>query len=134
VSKRDVELVTAWFRGLEERTLSPEMCHPKIVIRNWDESPLRGPYHGRDGLVEWWADFADVIQDASFELLEAIDLGDGRVLTVNKLIGTFRLTGIPLENAVWGSILTVRDGLIASATGYATPGRAKKAAGLKKPR
>ncbi len=128
-----MQLVTRWFRGLERGTLSPELCHPEIEIRNWEESPVRGPYHGHEGLVQWWADFADVIEDARFELQEVIDLGDGRVLTVNKLTGTFRLTGIELVDAIWGSIITVRDGLIAGAVGYATPGRAKKAAGLRKP-
>lgn len=128
-----MELVTRWFRGLERGSLSPELCHPEIEIRNWDESPVRGPYHGHEGLVQWWSDFADVIEDARFKLREVVDLEDGRVLTVNELAGKFRLTGIELEDAIWGSIITVRDGKIAGAMGYATAGRAKKAAGLKKP-
>ena len=128
-----MELVTRWFRGLERGSLSPELCHPEIEIRNWDESPVRGPYHGHEGLVQWWSDFADVIEDARFKLREVVDLEDGRVLTVNELAGKFRLTGIELEGAIWGSIITVRDGKIAGAMGYATAGRAKKAAGLKKP-
>ena len=125
------DLVQAWFERLQHGDPAPELCHEDVVIRNWDESPVRGPYVGRDGVLGWWADFADVLEDARFELLEAHDLGDGRVLTVNRLDGRFRLTGITLVDAVWGSIITVRDGKIAGATGYATPGRAKKAAGFK---
>ena len=128
----NLELVTRWFRGLERGELTPEICHPEIVIRNWDESPLRGPYHGHDGLRKWWSDFAEVIEDARFELLEVIELEDGRIVTTQNLTGKFRLTGIEVEGP-WGSIVTVRDKKIGSATGYASPGRAKKAAGLKRP-
>jgi ketosteroid isomerase-like protein len=133
VPPSDEELVRRWFHGLGRGELMPEICHPEIEIRNWDESPLRGPYHGHEGLTQWWADFAEVIEDARFELLETQDLGDGRVLTVNRLDGRFRLTGIDLVDAIWGSIITVRDGKIAGARGYASPGRAKKAAGFTKP-
>ena len=127
MSAEDVELVTRWFKGLGQGELTPEVCDPEIVIRNWDESPVRGPYHGHEGLGQWWADIADAIEELRFELNEATDLGDGRVLTIQKIVGRFRLTGIELDFP-WGSIVTVRDGKILSATGYATPGQAKKAA------
>jgi hypothetical protein len=35
---------TARTRGAVTRTLDEE-----ILIRNWDESPIRGPYHGHAG-------------------------------------------------------------------------------------
>ncbi len=127
MSAEDVELVTRWFKGLGQGELTPEICDPEIVIRNWDESPVPGPYHGREGLGRWWADIADAIEELHFELNEATDLGDGRVLTTQKIVGRFRLTGIPLDFP-WGSIVTVRDGKILSATGYATPGQATRAA------
>jgi ketosteroid isomerase-like protein len=133
MSAEDVQLVTRWFAGLSRGEVLDELCHPEIVIRNWDESPLRGPYEGHEGLERWWQDFAEVIEDARFELLETIDLDDGRVLTVQRLGGTFRLTGIELADAKWAAITTVRDGKIAEAQGYASPGKGKKAAGLPKP-
>jgi hypothetical protein len=94
MSAENVELVRRWFKGLEHGELSPEICDPEIVIRNWDESPIRGPYHGHEG--------------------------------------RFRLTGIEVDGP-FGSIITVRDGKIVSAIGYASPGLAKKAAGLGPP-
>ncbi len=42
----NVDLVRRWFKGLERGELSPEICDEEILIRNWDESPIRGPYHG----------------------------------------------------------------------------------------
>lgn len=97
VSAENVELVRRWFAGLQGGDPSPDLCHPEILIRNRDQSPIRGPYHGRQGLGQWWADFADEVD------------------------GPF------------GAVVTVRDGKILSAIGYASPGRAKKAAGLRKP-
>lgn len=128
----DVALVRRWFAGLAEGDPSPELCADDVEIRNWDDSPLRGPYHGHAGLRQWWSDFAEVIENAQIELREVIDLGDGEVVTSQNLRGRFRLTGIDLDGP-FGSIVTVRDGKIASAVGYASPGRAKKAAGLRVP-
>ena len=127
MSAADVDLVTRWFEGLGRGELRPEICDPEIVIRNWDESPVRGPYHGHDGLSRWWADLADAIEDLHFDVNEVSDLGDGRVLTTQQIVGRFRLTGIELDFP-WGSIVTVREGRIVSATGYATPGQAARAA------
>lgn len=87
MSAENVELVRRWFKGLEHGELSPEICDPEVVIRNWDESPIRGPYHGHEGLQRWWADLAE-----AFEKVQ-----------------------------------------ILSATGDASPGLAKKAAGLSPP-
>lgn len=125
----NVEVVRSWFASLARGEPAVDLCDPEIVIRNWDGSPLRGPYHGHEGVRQWWADFAEVIEDARIELKEAIDLGDGRIVTAQHLVGRFRLTGIELDGP-FGSITTVRKGRITSATGYATPGQAKKAAGM----
>ena len=75
MATRNVELVKRWYRGLGRGEPLPELRHPEIVIRNWDEAPVRGPF---------------------------------------------------------GSIVTIRDDLIVSARGYASPGRAKKAAGMRR--
>jgi ketosteroid isomerase-like protein len=127
-----VELVRRWFRGLEHGELSPEICDDEILIRNWDESPIRGPYRGHAGLRQWWAEFDEAFADVHMELKEAIPVDDDRVVTAQHVVGRFRLTGIEVDGP-FGAIVTVRDGKILSAIGYASPGRAKKAAGLKRP-
>ena len=132
MSAENVELVRRWFEGLARGDLGPEICDEEILIRNWDESPIRGPYHGHAGLRQWWADFDDAFEDVHLELKEAIDVDDERVVTAQHVVGRFRLTGIEVDGP-FGAIVTVRDGKIVSAIGYASPGRAKKAAGLSKP-
>jgi ketosteroid isomerase-like protein len=129
VSEDAVAVVRRWFAALESGDPAPELCDPEIEIRNWDNAPITGPYFGHDGVRQWWADVADAIDDMRFELehIEAID--ESRALTIQQLAGRFRLTGIEVRGA-WAAIITIRDGKILKAMGYASPRRARRAAGL----
>jgi ketosteroid isomerase-like protein len=127
VTGNAVEVVRHWFDSLERGDPAPELCDPEIEIVNWAEAPITGPYHGHEGLRRWWDDVAEAFEDVHFELREIEAIDAARCLTVQSLVGRFRLTGIDLD-ASWGSIVTVRDGKILSAHGYATPGRARRAA------
>jgi ketosteroid isomerase-like protein len=126
-SDSSVDVVRRWFAALKRGDPAPDLCDPEIEIVNWAEAPITGPYHGHDGLERWWADVADAFENVRFELREVEPIDDARCLTVQSLVGRFRLTGIDLD-ASWGAIVTVRDGKILSAVGYATPGRARRAA------
>ena len=132
MSAEDVELIRRWFDGLGRGDLQPELWHSELLMRNWEENPIPGPFRGHDGLREWWEQFVDAFKDVSLELKEVIDLGDGRLVTTQHVVGRFRSTGIPVDGP-FGAIIEIRDGKILSATGYASPGRAKKAAGLRRP-
>ncbi len=124
-----VDVVRRWFAALERGDPAPEMCDPDIEIVNWAEAPSPGPYFGHDGLRQWWADIADSFEGVRVELT-AVDALDGeRAVTAQRLVGTFRLTGIELD-VPWGSVISVRDGRILAATGYSSPARARRAAGL----
>jgi hypothetical protein len=80
---------------------------------------------GVAGVASWWNDLAEE-DGLHFELIELHRLADERWLTTQRLIGTFRLTGIDFDVA-WGSIVTARDGRIVRADGYDTPKLAKRA-------
>jgi ketosteroid isomerase-like protein len=129
VSAENVETVKRWFDALQQGDPAPEMCDPEIEIRNWAESPIPGPYVGLEGVRQWWDDVSDAFEDVHLELLDVEPIDDVRCLTVQRLVGTFRLTGIEV-NGAWGAIISVRQGKILSAIGYATPRRARRAAGL----
>ena len=128
-AEENLEVVRTWFSGLARGDVSPELCDPEIEIVNWAESPATGPYHGHDGLHRWWSDIGDAIDDVHFELQEITALDDGRVLTIQRIVGRFHLTGIDVD-APWGSVISVRDGKISRAVGYATPSQARRAAGV----
>ena len=129
MSVENVELVRRWIEGFRVEELSLEICDPEIEIRNWEESPITGPYHGHDGVRQWWSELEDGFENVHMELIDVIDAGEDRVLVVQRLVGRFRLTGIDADHT-WGAVVSTRQGKIVSAIGYATPGEAKQAAGL----
>jgi ketosteroid isomerase-like protein len=125
-----LDVAHRWIEELEKGNPAPELCAEEIVISNSAEFPINGSYSGREGVVAWWNDLAEAFdQDLHFGLIELHELDDERVLTTQRLVGTFRLTGLEFD-VPWGSIITVRDGEIMSAEGYSTPKLAKRAAGL----
>jgi ketosteroid isomerase-like protein len=129
VSQASVAVVRRWFGALEDGNPAPDMCDPEIEITNWAESPVTGPYRGHEGVARWWEDVTDAFQEFRWELLSIEAIDDDRCLTVQRIAGRFRHTGIDLD-FVWGAIITVRDDKILSAVGYASPRRARSAAGL----
>ncbi len=125
----NVETIRRWFDALRRGDPAPEMCDPEIEIRNWAEAPITGPYHGHEGVQRWWDDVTEAFEEVHFELLDLEPIDEVRCLTVQRLVGNFRLTGIEVSGD-WGAIISVRQGKILSAIGYATPRRARRAAGL----
>jgi ketosteroid isomerase-like protein len=68
-------------------------------------------------------------RSSEFEIERLIDVDDQRVLSVQRTVGRFRHTGIPVDNR-WASLYWIRGGKIARAVGYPSERRALRAAGL----
>jgi ketosteroid isomerase-like protein len=125
-----IEVVDRWIEQLEKGNPAPELCAEEIVISNSAGFPINGSYSGRAGVRAWWNDLAEAFEDdLHFELIEKQSIDSERVLTTQRLLGTFRLTGIDFDVS-WGGIITARDGQIVRADGYDTPKHARRAAGL----
>ena len=132
MSQENVEIVRRWFEGLNLGKPSPELCDPEVEIRNWSGSLTEGPYRGHDGLERWWRETHDPdvgVDLRLFQVEEIIDVGDERVVVVQRMTGRARYTGLELDQ-VWGAVVAVRRGKIASAFGYPTRDEALEAAGL----
>jgi ketosteroid isomerase-like protein len=131
VSEEDVQVVRRWFRQLAEGDPGVDLCHPEVEIRNWEESPAPGPFTGHRGVRRWWhaVNDPDIGTFSLFELEDVVDLGSGRVLTLQRAVAEARYSGIRVDQR-WGSIIRVRDGLISGATGYSSQAAARRAAGL----
>jgi hypothetical protein len=78
------------------------MCDPEVEIVNWAESPIRGPYYGRDGVRQWWDDVAEAFEGVRLEVMSIEPIDDERA----------------------------RDGRITKAVGYISPSEARRAAGV----
>jgi ketosteroid isomerase-like protein len=64
--------------------------------------------------------------DFAMEVEEITPLDEQRFLTVQRFVGHFRVTEIPID-ARWASVITVRAGRIVQAVGYLTKRRALRA-------
>lgn len=125
-------MVRRWIDRLEAGDPGVEMCSPDIEIRNWPESPIPGPYHGHEGVRKWWdaVNDQDAVADIQlFSLQEIIEVDENRVVAIQRAQARGRSSGVVLDH-LWGAVMTVRDGRVISATGYATPDDAKQAVGL----
>lgn len=132
VSPGTVEVVRCWYDRLEAGDPGVDVCSPDIEIRNWAESPMPGPYRGHDGVRQWWDDVNDPdtgIDIRMFQLRDLIPVDGSSVVAIQRATGSARYSGLALDHT-WGAIVRVREGLIVSAHGFATPDAAKKAAGL----
>jgi ketosteroid isomerase-like protein len=133
MSQEIVEVIRGWFARLSAGDPAPDLCDPAIEIRNWEESPVPGPYRGHDGLRKWWKDVNDPdmgIEIRFFELERIVDIDESHVVTIQRATGRGRSSGLEIDQS-WGSIIGVRDGKITSATGYPTPEEALEAAGVR---
>jgi ketosteroid isomerase-like protein len=121
------EVVARWAEALRRGDLGEEFWGPDLEIVNAEGWVLGGvTYRGHDGLRQWWHDLAEAFSEFKMEMEEITPLDEERVLTVQRFVGQFRLTEIPID-ARWASVITVRAGRIVHAIGYFTKEQALQA-------
>jgi ketosteroid isomerase-like protein len=131
MSQENVDLVRRSWRAVSSDGELPfELYDADLLIQNMPEFPIQGPYDGHEGLAQWWEDLTEVIEDLRFEVKEVIDLGDERVLSVQRALGRATHTGIEMD-VLWASVVTLREGKIVRLQGYWTPEQAREAVGLR---
>jgi ketosteroid isomerase-like protein len=103
----------------------------------WDEDaefyPLRSQleghgYHGRTGLLEFWAAWDHDWEWARFLVDEILDAG-GQVVALAHFNALGKVSGVELDYPI-GIVLTIRNGLVAYARFYSNAAEALEAAGL----
>ena len=129
MSQENVEIARQWFQAFEHGGLAPELWGPDLIIDNVPQFPITGPYRGYDGLQRWWADLSEIVEDATVELDEAVALDEERVFTVQRLVGEFSKTGIPV-NQPWAAVFVVRSEKLIRVSGYVSRKQALEAVGL----
>jgi ketosteroid isomerase-like protein len=90
---------------------------------------LEPVYHGHDGLRRWAAEFEEAFTDATQEILESEEAGDGVFLHV-RLFGRGRGSGTPVEMEIF-DVWTFRDGKLVCRRPFYERAEAEAAAGLR---
>ena len=126
------EVLARWGEAIARGESSAELWDPRAEVVNAKGWVVEATYHGREGVRQWWREMSEAFSDAVLEVEEVERIDEETFLTVQRLKGHFRTTGIPM-NARWASILTVREGLIVRAVGYLSKSRAQQALKAREP-
>ncbi len=131
MSQENVETLRRYHDLLNETGEPPlDLVHHDIEIHMFRGSPIRGPYHGHEGVWRWRDDTFDVIEDWRLELDEVIEGDDPDVVVaIQRFVGRLRHTDLkgafPLA-----VVVGFREGLIVRFAGYRERTEALEAAGL----
>ena len=124
--EENLEIVRRFLQGFAEGEPSLEMLAQDVTMRNLAEFPIKGPYEGHDGIRQWWADLTEVIDGLYVEGEKFAAPDDKHVVTLQRMTGTFRSTGLPVDER-WAGLHRIENGLIVEVTGYASRRQALEA-------
>ena len=132
MSRENVELVRRAFQAFAERGFDAmaEFWDPDIDWRAAEGAiDDVGEMHGQVAVRRYMEDWIDTFDDYSVVVEELRDVGDDRVLSIQRVKGRAKLSGAEtvLRYAV---VSTVRDGKVVRAREYLTVEDALKAVGL----
>lgn len=126
MGEQNADVLARWAETMRNGDLAEELWDPDLEIVNAEGWVVEATYRGHDGLRRWWGDLAEAFSDFAMDVEEITPLDGERFLTVQRFVGHFRATGIPID-AQWASVVTVRAGRIVQAVGYLTKGLALSA-------
>jgi ketosteroid isomerase-like protein len=131
-SQENVEVVRRFYESWTKQDLEGvlDCAHPEIEF-DWSASqaPFGAIYMGHKGFRRWWAEHNDAWEKFRLEIVEIIECGDGRVITVTLVRGRGRVSGISIEGT--GAVLwEVGDSKVLSAKLFQTRDEALEAVGL----
>jgi len=122
MSQEDVEIVLAQYAATNERDFPRAMSYydddvELIAAGPWLEA---GVFEGREAVGRWFGEwFSTFDRDARFDVTEARELPDGRVLLVAEHHARGRASGAEVHGTlIW--VYRVRDGKIAHVEGFSS--------------
>ena len=122
----NVEIVRGWFEEMNEETVRAELFTPQVTMENLESFPIRGPYIGPEGVRQWLDDLSEVIEGMRIDLIDVSAADDRHVVTLQRMTGTFKSTGIPVDET-WAGLIRFDDGLIAAIAGHPSRTAAREA-------
>jgi ketosteroid isomerase-like protein len=132
MSQENVEVVRTAFQAFADRGLDAmaEFWDPDIVWRAAEGAiDDIGEMHGQVAVRRYMEDWIDTFDDYSVVVEELRDVGDDRVLSIQRVKGRAKLSGAEIELR-YASVNTVRDGKAVRVREYLSVEDAFKAVGL----
>jgi ketosteroid isomerase-like protein len=131
MSEENVEVVRRWLASFNETGMPAlDLCDEQIEITNPPEFPVRGTYHGHEGVREWRDQAFEIFDEVKIVPDKLIDAGDGEtVVLFLRLQARAAYTQIEIDEP-WAAMWKVRDGKLLRGQGYVRKRDALEAAGL----
>jgi ketosteroid isomerase-like protein len=130
MSQENVEIVRTMLAAAGDREAVLKFVDPEIVIDATRNVINPETYVGLEGLARWQAHSDEVWDEIRLEPIEFIDAGD-RVVTISRLIGKGKASGVEVTRATSGQVATLRNGrVIRWEIGFTDRREALEAAGL----
>jgi ketosteroid isomerase-like protein len=77
MSQENVEIVRRWWDDLNNTGMPPlSLCDERIEIRNPPGFPVRGSFHGHQGVRDWRDQVFEALDNVSVEVEEIVDVTD----------------------------------------------------------
>ena len=130
MSQENVEIVRTMLAAADDREAVLKFVDPEIVIDATRNVINPETYVGFEGLERWQAHSDEVWDEIRLEPIEFIDAGD-RVVTISRLIGKGKGSGVEVTRATSAQVATLRNGrVIRWEIGFTDRREALEAAGL----
>ena len=129
--EQNVEVVRRAFEAFNERDARAliRLCHPKVEFRSSLDAE-GALYQGPSGVAEYFADLADAFNEEWRAAAEEFRVApNDSVVLIVRLIGSGRLSGVPIERRI-AHVWQLRDGLLWRGHVYLDPREALEAMGL----
>ena len=126
------EVMLQWAASMRRGEVAAELWHEDAEVVTAKGWVVEATYQGREGVRRWWDELHEAFSDLHLQVDEIEPLAGDRFVTVQRLVGRFRTTGIPTD-APWASVVTVKDGLIYHAEGYLSKRQALEAEAERQP-
>jgi ketosteroid isomerase-like protein len=133
MSQEDVEVVRQAFQAFANRGLDAmaEFWDPDIDWRAAEGAiDDVGEMHGPVAVRRYIQDWIDTFDDASIVVEELRDVGDDRVLSIQRVKGRAKLSGIETDLR-YAVVSTVRDGKVVRGREYLSIDEALETVGLR---
>jgi ketosteroid isomerase-like protein len=131
MSQENVDVVRRFEDSWGRRDLPAALeCVRAEMEFDWSASmgPFKGTYKGHEGLTRFWTEMQDVWERFSPEMVEVIECGPEKLITVDVVRARGRGSGIETE-ARGAMLWTLREGKIARAQMFQTKEEALEAIG-----
>jgi ketosteroid isomerase-like protein len=133
MSQENVEIVRGAARAFADGGVEAavEFWDPEINYRAAEGAiDDVGEMHGREAVRRYVQDWFDMFDDLAVVVEEIVDVGDDRVLSIQRLTGRAKLSGAETDLR-YALVSTVRDGKIVQGREYMDKEQALEAVGLR---